>query len=111
MARLKPGEGTRKANGTAKANGTEEKEDDDFEQCETCSRWKEIRRRLRVTKILTAAIKKLEEKLKTDDFKPTVAEYLKLVEIEEELEQNSHTPKEIQVTWVDAKPVKSDSGE
>jgi hypothetical protein len=105
MARGKAGKGT------AKENGTEQKDDDAFAQCEMCSRWKEIRQRMRVTKILTAAIKKLEEKFKTDDFKPTVADYLKLVEIEEELEQNSHTPKEIQVTWVDAKPVKSDSEE
>ena len=74
----------------------------DLEQCERCPRWKEIRRRLRISQLLSTAIEKLEKRFKAQDFKPTVGDYLKLVEMEEELEHVSQTPKEIKVTWVDS---------
>jgi len=70
-------------------------------KCEECSRWKEIRKKVRVAELLETAIEKLKARLKANDFKPSVADYLKLVEMEEELEQGSDAIKEIKVTWVE----------
>ena len=53
----------------------------------------------RVSNLLKKAIKSFEKRIGTDDFKPTIAEYLKLVQLEQESEQE--TAKEIKVTWVD----------
>ena len=71
--------------------------------CEQCSRWKEIRKKLRVQDLLETAIRKLRERFEAQDFKPSVADYLKLVEMEDELEQSNETLKEIKVTWVEPK--------
>ena len=45
----------------------------------------------------------MEAKLTGRDFKPTVADYLKLLQIEKEVEEKEleGKPKEITVTWVD----------
>jgi hypothetical protein len=67
--------------------------------CRECSRWPEVREKFRISALVDAALKKLEEKLTTDEFKPTVADYLKLVQLEQELEQEE--TKEIKVTWVE----------
>jgi hypothetical protein len=70
-------------------------------KCEECSRWKEIRKKARVADLLATAIAKLKARFEAEDFKPSVADYLKLVEMEEELEQGSDAVKEIKVTWVE----------
>lgn len=72
-------------------------------RCEDCGRWKEIRRKFRVHDLLETAIRKLRERFEAQDFKPSVADYLKLVEMEDELEQGTETLKEIKVTWVETK--------
>jgi hypothetical protein len=77
--------------------------------CEECGRWRAIRKKLRVAELLGTAIRKLKERFEEKDFKPSVADYLKLVELEEELEQGSETVKEIKVTWVE--PTESGTGE
>jgi len=73
----------------------------DLKECESCARWKEIRKRLRISKLLSQAIAKLEVRFEQKDFKPSVAEYLKLVEMEQEMEHRSLEGKEVQATWVD----------
>jgi hypothetical protein len=75
--------------------------------CRQCGHWKAIKQRLRVTELLQSAIDKIEDKLKGDDFKPTLGDYLKLMQIEKDLEQDSEEAKEIKVTWVE--PATSDS--
>jgi hypothetical protein len=70
--------------------------------CEHCEHWTVVRNKLRVGKVLENLIKKMEEKLKTDEFKPSLADYLKLVQWQKEL--GDELPKEIKVTWVE--PVK-----
>jgi len=71
--------------------------------CERCRYWQGVRKKMRVAELLGTAIVKLRERLAADDFKPTVADYLKLVELEEALEQSSEMVKEIKVTWVEPK--------
>ncbi len=71
--------------------------------CQECERWEEVRNKLRVSGVLTDVIKKMEEKLKTEEFKASVADYLKLVQMEKDI--GGEETKEIKVTWVE--PVKS----
>jgi len=67
--------------------------------CEECSKWKEIKKKLKITTLLGKLIGGVEERAEAKELKPTVAEYLKLLQIEQEMEQES--PKEIKVTWVE----------
>ena len=48
---------------------------------------------------IKAALDQFENQMHKPDFKLSLAEYLKLLQIEEELDQES--PKEIKVTWVE----------
>ena len=61
---------------------------------------------LRYQEILAKAIEGFEKRINEGDFKPTVAEYLKLLQLEQETAQE--TAKEIKVTWIDP-PLTSDS--
>ena len=69
--------------------------------CRKCPRWKEIKEKIRVTELLGRVITAFEARVKEADFKPTVAEFLKLVQLEQEAEQEN--AKEIKVTWIDPK--------
>jgi hypothetical protein len=69
--------------------------------CEECSRWKSVRKKLRIAELLGTAIEKLKQRFEEKDFKPSVADYLKLVEMQEQLEQGADATKEIKVTWVE----------
>ncbi len=71
-------------------------------ECRDCSRWAELKEKIRIAELLASAIKMLEEKLKADDFKPSIADYLKLVQLEQELDREE--AKEIKVTWVEPEP-------
>jgi hypothetical protein len=71
-------------------------------ECRHCSRWKEMKEKIRVAKLLQTAITKMEEKLEAEDFKPSIAEYLKLLQLDQELSQDEI--KEIKVTWVEPTP-------
>lgn len=67
--------------------------------CRDCENWSQVQERVRVSEALEKAIKAVETKIKSKDFKPTMAEYLKLIQLEKELKQES--AKEIKVTWVE----------
>jgi hypothetical protein len=67
--------------------------------CEGCSRWKELKRKIRVSELLAKAIAAFETRLDAKELKPTIGDYLKLLQMEQEIEQES--PKEIKVTWVE----------
>jgi urease gamma subunit len=75
--------------------------------CEECAHWLEVQNKVRAGEVLTQVIAKMEEKLKTEDVKPSVAEYLKLLQMAKELGDDG--PKEITVTWVE--PAKSKNEE
>ena len=55
--------------------------------------------RARVSDTLERAIQSVEERIQAKDFKPTIAEFLKLVQLSKELAQDD--VKEIRVTWVE----------
>jgi hypothetical protein len=68
--------------------------------CRDCSRWKEVKHRIKVSELLTAAMMSFESG-QQKDFKPSLAEYLKLLQLEREFEDDE--PKEITVTWIEPK--------
>ena len=67
--------------------------------CEECSHWKEVRRQIRLSEFLDTAITEIETKLRKKELKPSMGDYLKLLQMEQEIEQG--VPKEIKVTWVE----------
>jgi hypothetical protein len=76
--------------------------------CAECSHWKEVRRQIRLSEFLNAALTDIEGKLQNKELKPTMGDYLKLLQMEQD---NEHEiPKEIRVTWVEP-TAPSDSGE
>ena len=67
--------------------------------CKQCSNWEAVREHARVSELLDKAIAAYDQKLQEKDFKPTIAEYLKLLQLENELEDELQDT-EVQVTWV-----------
>ena len=69
------------------------------QSCEHCEHWNDVNKKLRVGEVLTQVITKMEESLKVSDFKASLTDYLKLVQLEKEL--GTEVPQEIKVTWVE----------
>ncbi len=67
--------------------------------CRECEHWQEIKQQLRISELLANAIKGMEERMKSPEFKPTLGDYVKLLQLEKEMEQGA--PTEIKVTWVE----------
>ena len=67
--------------------------------CAECSHWKEVKRQIRLSEFLNAALTDIEAKLKKKELKPTMGDYLKLLQMEQDIEHE--VPKEIRVTWVE----------
>lgn len=72
-----------------------------IKSCKNCSRWQEVKRQMGIAGILGKAVDKIEKKLGEDKFEPSVTEYLKLLQMEQEYEQELNPPEEIRVTWVE----------
>ena len=66
--------------------------------CEGCRRWKEVKDKMRIAELLAKAAEGFD-KAKQDEFKPSLAEYLKLVQLEKEFEEDE--VKEIKIKWVE----------
>lgn len=69
--------------------------------CRECNLWQDVKQKLRISELLLKAIDGFESRMRANDFSPTVAEYLKLVQMEKELDGLDDSPKEIKVTWVE----------
>lgn len=54
--------------------------------------------------LVKKALEAFESRLQNEDFKPTLAEYLKLLQVEKEISEESEGAREITVTWVDPEP-------
>jgi len=72
--------------------------------CKKCPRWKEVKSKVRVALALDKAISAMDKRIKDGSYKPSVAEYLKLLQLEQEFEQDE--VKEIKVTWVEPMPAR-----
>lgn len=67
--------------------------------CRDCENWDEVSKRVRVNELLEQTLRQFEKKIQNDKYEPTVAEYVKLVQLGQELKEDDD-PKEIKVTWV-----------
>ena len=70
-----------------------------YPSCKDCERWQEIKQKIRVSEVLSQAIENLSDRVKSKTFKLTLSDYLKLLQLEKEMEEVE--PKEIRVTWVE----------
>jgi hypothetical protein len=61
----------------------------------------------RLADFLQRAIKAFNDKLDKSEIKPTIGDYLKLLQLERELDQERETPKEIRVSWVEPQTASS----
>ena len=68
-------------------------------RCRECPHWAEVRERVRTRELLESAIDKIHKKLASEEFKPTLGDYVKLMQMEKEVEDEDI--KEITVTWVE----------
>lgn len=57
--------------------------------------------------LIDKAIKNLENKMTSNDVRATVGDFIRLLQLQKELEQDS--PREIKVTWVDPDENKADA--
>ena len=69
--------------------------------CRDCENWATVSKKVRVTELVEKAIAKFDAKIKKAGFEPTVAEYVKLLQLGQELGQEDD-PKEIKVEWIDS---------
>ena len=50
-----------------------------YEGCRKCNRWELVKERVRVKELLLSAIEKFETQFKSENYKPSLGDYLKLV--------------------------------
>ena len=67
--------------------------------CEGCKRWKDVRDKMRIAELLAKAGENFTAAEDKTEFKPSLAEYLKLVQLEKEFEEEE--VKEIKIKWVE----------
>jgi hypothetical protein len=67
--------------------------------CRLCEHWNQVSKKIRVHELLEKTLGQFESKIKKAGYEPTVAEYMKLLQLGEELGQEEEA-KEIKVTWV-----------
>jgi hypothetical protein len=67
--------------------------------CRECEHWDEVSKKVRVHDLLERTIEQFENKITKTEYEPTVAEYVKLLQLGREMGQEDE-PKEIKVTWV-----------
>lgn len=58
--------------------------------------------------LITKALNAFETSLQNEKFKPSLAEYLKLLQFEQDLKKHDDKPKEIKVTWVEPELISSE---
>jgi hypothetical protein len=68
-------------------------------ECRDCEQGQVRKDKVRVSDLISKAIEGFEKRVQEADFKMTVGDYLKLVQMEKEYEQEG--AKEIRVTWVE----------
>ena len=66
--------------------------------CRDCENWPQVRERVRVAELLEKIVEKIEEQIAEGEVKATTAEYLKLIQLQKEFDQDE--AKEIRVTWI-----------
>jgi len=69
------------------------------DDCKDCIHWDQVEQRVRVKSVLTSLVDKIEEKVVEGDFKPTIGEFLKTIEVDQNLAGPDDGPTEYIVRW------------
>jgi len=70
----------------------------------------ESKRRGRVTKErIQKLLDDIEDRLQAESAKTSIADYIRLLQLERELEEEDEAPRELRVTWVDPGRLPSDA--
>jgi hypothetical protein len=67
--------------------------------------------RRRITNLLDKALNNFETEVGDGKVKPSMGDYLKLMQIKQEIDQEDEAAKEIEVRWIDPEATKSDASE
>jgi len=67
------------------------------------------RRRRTKKQLIAEVIGKIEERIDQKEFKPTVGDFIRLLQLEREMEEEKQ-PKEIKVSWVEPEEEAGDAG-
>jgi hypothetical protein len=67
--------------------------------CRECEHWDEVSEKVRIHELLDKTLCTFETKIANKDYEPTLAEYVKLLQLGKEMGQEDE-PKEVIVTWV-----------
>ena len=65
----------------------------------------------RISNLLHGAMDKFEAEVTDGKVKPSLGDYLKLMQIKQEIDQEDENAKDIEVKWVDPETTKSDKSE
>jgi len=84
--------------GRKKATAKDKQKFEPPASCRDCSNWPQVRERIRVGELLERIIADLEKQIQGESFKASTAEYLKLIQLQKEFDQDE--AKEITVTWI-----------
>jgi hypothetical protein len=66
--------------------------------CRECENWGQVQEKIRVAELLEKMIQAIEAQVQKGEVKATTAEYLKLIQLQKEFDQDE--AKEITVTWI-----------
>jgi hypothetical protein len=66
--------------------------------CRDCENWPQVREKVRVGELLERIVADIEREINEDKFKATTVEYLKLIQLQKEFDQDE--AREITVTWI-----------
>ena len=76
------------AESAGKKKTTVKEQDDPLSECRHCHNWLDIKEPARVARLVQNTVEKYEAKLLEDGFKPSMAEFFKLMQLEKELQDN-----------------------
>ena len=58
-------------------------------------------KRRKASAMVERVLKQIESRIEAADLKPTVGDYLRLLQFREEIQEEEHEAREIRVTWVE----------
>ena len=78
------------------------------DECKGCSHWDEAGQRARVRTVLVSMVDKIEEKLEGGDFKPTVVDFLRALEADQQIDDTNVGLRTIIARWEDPSATRSE---
>ena len=71
------------------------------EECRQCTHWEQVGKRIRVRSLLTSMVDKLEARVESEEFKPSVPDFLRVLEVEKDMRGADEGAGEMTVRWGD----------